>query len=128
MIGNMLQTTISCKKYPLSNRRKDMVFKRARIVACKPRPNYRVWIRFDDGLEGEVNLSHLVGKGGGASAIEMKAFETVGHIEQYSNREERVMRRIISATIISPAGKRVRVDEPRMNVLQLPVFSLAPSL
>jgi len=33
------------------------------IVACKSLPNYRVWIRFDDGLEGEVDLSHLVGKG-----------------------------------------------------------------
>jgi len=40
-----------------------MEFKRVRIVACKPRPDYRVWIRFDDGLEGEVDLSDLVGKG-----------------------------------------------------------------
>ncbi len=34
-----------------------------KIIACKPLPNYRVWIRFADGLEGEVNLNHLVGKG-----------------------------------------------------------------
>ena len=34
-----------------------------KIVACKPRPNYRVWIRFDDGLEDEVDLNELVGKG-----------------------------------------------------------------
>jgi hypothetical protein len=40
-----------------------MGFKRAKIVACKARPNYRVWIRFDDGLEGEVALNELVGKG-----------------------------------------------------------------
>ena len=40
-----------------------MDFKRVKIVACKPRPHYRVWIRFDDGLEGEVDLSDLVGKG-----------------------------------------------------------------
>jgi hypothetical protein len=40
-----------------------MDFKRAKIVACKPKPHYRVWIRFDDGLEGEVDLSDLVGKG-----------------------------------------------------------------
>ena len=33
------------------------------IVACVPRSNYRVWLRFDDGLEGEVDLSHLVGEG-----------------------------------------------------------------
>jgi len=31
-------------------------------VACKPLPNYHIWIRFDDGLEGEVDLNHLVGK------------------------------------------------------------------
>ncbi len=35
----------------------------AKIVACKPKPGYRVWMRFDDGLEGEVDLSDLVGKG-----------------------------------------------------------------
>jgi hypothetical protein len=40
-----------------------MEFKRARIVECEPRPDYRVWIRFDDGLEGEVDLSDLVGQG-----------------------------------------------------------------
>lgn len=40
-----------------------MEFKRAKIVDCRPLPHYRVWIRFDDGLEGEVDLSHLVGKG-----------------------------------------------------------------
>jgi hypothetical protein len=40
-----------------------MEHKRAKIVACKPKPNYHVWIRFDDGLEGEVDLNHLVGKG-----------------------------------------------------------------
>lgn len=40
-----------------------MDFKKAKIVACKPQPHYRVWIRFDDGLEGEVDLSDLVGKG-----------------------------------------------------------------
>ncbi len=40
-----------------------MEFRRAKIVACKPKPSYRVWIRFDDGLEGEVDLSDLVGQG-----------------------------------------------------------------
>lgn len=40
-----------------------MGFKRAKIVDCRPLPHYRVWIRFDDGLEGEVGLSNLVRKG-----------------------------------------------------------------
>ena len=38
-------------------------FRKVKIVACKAKPNYRVWIRFDDGLEGEVDLSELIGKG-----------------------------------------------------------------
>lgn len=40
-----------------------MDFKRSKIIACKAKPNYHVWICFDDGLEGEVDLSDLVGKG-----------------------------------------------------------------
>ena len=40
-----------------------MDFKKAKIVSCKPLASYRVWIRFDDGLEGEVDLNDLVGKG-----------------------------------------------------------------
>ncbi|MBU6382945.1 MAG: DUF2442 domain-containing protein [Verrucomicrobia bacterium] len=40
-----------------------MAFKKAKIIACKPLAFYRVWIRFDDRLEGEVDLSDLVGKG-----------------------------------------------------------------
>ena len=34
-----------------------------RIVAAKALPNYRLWVRFHDGVEGEVDLSDLVGKG-----------------------------------------------------------------
>ena len=40
-----------------------MDFKRTKIVACIAKPKYRVWIEFDDGLKGEVDLSALVGKG-----------------------------------------------------------------
>jgi hypothetical protein len=40
-----------------------MRFKRAKIVACKPKPNNHVWICFDDGLEGDVDLSPLLGHG-----------------------------------------------------------------
>jgi hypothetical protein len=34
-----------------------------RIVGVEVRPDYRVWIRFEDGTEGEVDLSDLAGKG-----------------------------------------------------------------
>ncbi|HEY4832019.1 MAG TPA: DUF2442 domain-containing protein [Waddliaceae bacterium] len=54
-----------------------MEFKRAKIVACKPRPNYCVWIRFDDGLEGEVDLHDLVGKGVFAAWASIEFFNQV---------------------------------------------------
>jgi len=34
-----------------------------RIVALEVLDNYRVWLRFDDGVEGEVDFSRHVGKG-----------------------------------------------------------------
>ena len=55
----MLRVTKSYKKFHHFNKCESMGFKRAKIVACAPRSDYRVWLRFDDGLEGEVNLSHL---------------------------------------------------------------------
>jgi hypothetical protein len=29
----------------------------------RPLPSFHIWIRFDDGAEGTVDLSHLVGQG-----------------------------------------------------------------
>ena len=32
-------------------------------VQVKALQGYKLWVKFSDGVEGEVNLSHLVGKG-----------------------------------------------------------------
>ncbi len=32
-------------------------------IAVEPRDGYRVWVRYEDGVEGELDLSHLAGKG-----------------------------------------------------------------
>jgi hypothetical protein len=61
-----------------------MEFVRAKIVECKALPNYHVWIRFDDGLEGEVDLSHLVGEGIFA-AWKSKDFFNKVYIDSNSN-------------------------------------------
>jgi len=34
-----------------------------RAVEVKALPNYRLWVRFEDGVTGEVDLSNDVGKG-----------------------------------------------------------------
>jgi hypothetical protein len=32
-------------------------------IAVQARADYRIWIRYADGVEGEVDLSHLAGRG-----------------------------------------------------------------
>ena len=34
-----------------------------RAVEVRPLAGYRIWLRYQDGTEGEVDLSHLAGKG-----------------------------------------------------------------
>ena len=33
------------------------------VVAVQARPGFRVWVRFENGVEGEADLSDLAGKG-----------------------------------------------------------------
>lgn len=40
-----------------------MTFQRAILTSCRALPGYRLWIHFDDGLEGNVDLSDLVAQG-----------------------------------------------------------------
>jgi len=34
-----------------------------RVISVKPLDGYRLWVQFEDGVEGGVDLSDLVGKG-----------------------------------------------------------------
>jgi hypothetical protein len=40
-----------------------MSFRRLKIIQCQPNDDYRLWLLFDDGVAGEVDLKKLVGKG-----------------------------------------------------------------
>lgn len=40
-----------------------MEFHRVRIRSCKPNDDYTVWLQFDDGLSGTVDLRYLAGMG-----------------------------------------------------------------
>lgn len=48
-----------------------------RIVEVKPLENYRVWIRFGDGVQGSVDLSDLVGKGVFSAWEDLNFFNSV---------------------------------------------------
>lgn len=45
-------------------------------VEVKPLPGYRIWIKYEDGESGEIDLSHLAGKG------VFKAWDAPGHFER----------------------------------------------
>lgn len=48
-----------------------------RITDAKPLPGYRLFLRFTDGSSGEVDLSHLAGKGVFAPWLMPGEFERV---------------------------------------------------
>ena len=51
-------------------------------IEVKALPNYRLWLRYEDGVAGEVNLAHLVGKGIFKLWDDYQAFEKV-HISEH---------------------------------------------
>lgn len=61
-----------------------METQRLKIIACKALPNYHIWVRFEDGLEGEVDLNHLVGKGVFEAWNSIEFFNTV-HVDLKSD-------------------------------------------
>jgi len=50
---------------------------RPRPVEVTARPGYRLWVRYDDGSEGEIDLSDMVGKGVFAAWRDPSAFSAV---------------------------------------------------
>lgn len=48
-----------------------------RIEQAEARSNYRLWVRFSDGTEGEVDLSGFVGKGVFGAWQDRSVFESV---------------------------------------------------
>lgn len=46
-----------------------------KITSAKARTGHKIWLRYSDGVEGEVDLSHLVGKGVFSAWKNKKAFQ-----------------------------------------------------
>ena len=49
----------------------------ARPIEVKPQPGFRIWVRYDDGSEGDVDLSDLAGNGVFAAWEDRAFFEGV---------------------------------------------------
>ena len=48
-----------------------------RPVAVEPRDSYCIWVRYSDGIEGEIDLSDMAGRGVFAAWNDRTFFETV---------------------------------------------------
>lgn len=48
-----------------------------RPVSVKALPNFRIWLRYNDGVEGEVDLSDLAGRGVFAAWNDLALFNAV---------------------------------------------------
>ena len=54
----------------------------ARVLEVKARDGYRIWIRFDDGCVGEIDLSDLAGDGVFQAWCEQEFFRRV-HVARH---------------------------------------------
>ena len=52
-----------------------------KAIEAKPLSGYRIWLRYADGVTGEVDLSHLAGRGVFKVWDDRKVFERV-HVDQ----------------------------------------------
>ena len=48
-----------------------------KVVDVRPLDDYRIWLRFDDGTQGEIDLSDLAGRGVFAAWADRKVFREV---------------------------------------------------
>ena len=87
-----------------------------RIVEANPLPNYRLFIRFEDGANGEVDLSSMVGNGVFASWKDQSVFSRVS-IDS------------VTGTVVWPEGSDLCPDTLYCDVTGTPVpgSSLAQS-
>ena len=53
-------------------------------IAVKARPGYRIWVKFEDGIAGEVDLSDIAGKGVFKALEDRAFFETVSILPHHS--------------------------------------------
>lgn len=52
-----------------------------KAIEVRPRDEYRIWLRYADGVEGEIDLSDLAGRGVFKLWADRRVFESV-HIDQ----------------------------------------------
>ena len=75
-----------------------------RVTACKAEDDYKLWLRFDDGLEGSVSLGNL---------LEISAFKLWRDVREF----EKVVVDPESATVTWEGGIRLDPEVLYQDVL-----------
>ncbi len=90
-----------------------------RPVSVRALPGYKLWVKYSDGIEGEANLSHLVGKGVFSLWNDYGAFQKVyiGEHGEIAWSEERVDSQgtELETDIFGETAEEIRADEEQWN-------------
>src|SRR2546428_6580040 len=99
-----------------------------RPVEVKPLENFRIWLRYDDGTEGEVDLSDVAGRGVFEAWNDAAFFESVrlgshGPIERVANLDicpDALYRRLTAKSPVAdfPALKSAHADDLDLCLLR----------
>lgn len=79
------------------------------------RPNYRLWIRYQDGSEGEVDLSNLVGRGVFTLWEDKAEFRRVGISEDGAISWTNEVELCPDALYLKLTGKKPEEAFPKLN-------------
>ena len=88
-------------------------------IEVRALPNYKIWLRFDDGIAGEVDLSKYAGKGVFALWNDYSAFEQVhiGEADQIAWSDEIDM--CPDSMYMELTGKTVEDIYPNLKEMQV---------
>lgn len=87
-----------------------------RPVEVKALPNHRIWLRYDDGVEGDVDLSDLAGHGVFAAWRDAAFFSTV-HLASHGGIEwSSDLDLCPDALYLRLTGKRIEDVFPEMKL------------
>lgn len=84
----------------------------------KPLDGYRIWLRYADGVEGEIDLSDLAGRGVFEAWQDRRVFETVHIDESGAIAWEGNLDLCPDALYLRLTGKRPEEVFPRLKTVQ----------
>lgn len=90
-----------------------------RPIEVEPRNGYRIWLRYQDGTMGEIDLSHLAGRGVFRVWDERACFEMVRISSAGGIAWNEAVELCPDALYMQLTGKSVRDIMPRTRVLAI---------